>query len=693
MANWCLAPHLSTAFLDAIRSGEIDPVKLMDLTSAERRELFARYVGEDNAPLVNAEYESKILLQDQKRGMVNWANKVGGLSEPVRRDIIAKINRMDKVLQPQEEREFLADLAARKLGVTVTAEEAKTIYNLSQRAEAARTTMQQDVSNVDNRIAYGRALMDLTDGVESMKPEGQTFLNRMIDVLSIPKSALTSVLHFSAPFVQGWGMLSTKNAWVGFGKMFQYFADEENYKDLNAWIISHPDYEVAQKARLGLTKLGDKLSAREEAIQSSLLEQANQYLTDKTGVPNAIRASSRAFTGYLNYVRFSRYSDLLNAARLAGEDVRPGSQVSKDIARAVDDFTGRGELGKDDRYSSIGPVLNTIFFAPRKVIATMSMFNPVRYLDPRISPTARKAAIRQLTGSLVATGAVLSLAKAMGASVNPDPRSADFAKIVIGGEKLDMTGGNSGYLRLLGRIVTNQEITKHDKLVNLGESFGAPTRASLVGNYIRGKLSPIAAVLADALYGKDPAGRPFSVTQEMRDKLTPIVMSSFINYFQNDPGNAAALVPSLAAIFGVGLESPLPPMSRSGLSVWGEPLGGSGTPASWRNDPVNQEIDRLGFTPNFPMDSIRGVKLTDDQYQQYVQMSGRLAHMRLGELVQAPSWSAIPSGERLSVMKTVIRKSRDMAATSIMLESQGSSHDIMKLATAAKMSAMGIPQQ
>ena len=56
-------------------------------------------------------------------------------------------------MQPQEEREFLADLAARKLGVTVTAEEAKTIYNLSLRAVAARTTMQHDVSNVYNRIA------------------------------------------------------------------------------------------------------------------------------------------------------------------------------------------------------------------------------------------------------------------------------------------------------------------------------------------------------------------------------------------------------------------------------------------------------------------------------------------------------------------------------------------------------------
>ena len=129
-------------------------------------------------------------------------------------------------------------------------------------------------------------------------------------------------------------------------------------------------------------------------------------------------------------------------------------------------------------------------------------------------------------------------------------------------------------------------------------------------------------------------------------------------------------------------------MSRSGLNVWGDPLEGHGTPASWRNDPVNQEFERLGYTPNFPMETIRGVKLTGGQYQQYVQLSGRLSHMRLESLVQSNGWDTIPGQQRLSVMKSVIRKSRDMAATSIMLESQGTDHDIIKQATAAKMSTM-----
>lgn len=692
MASWCLPRDLSNAFLDAIRDGRLSPEALMDMTSAERRAEFGKLVGPENAAEINAQFETKMLLKDQQRGLVNWAQKIAGITEPARRDILATINKLDRVLNPEEEKAFLADLAAKKLGVTVTSEEAKEIFQLSQTAEAARTTMLQDISNVDNRVTYGRAVMNLQDRIDSLKPGGHTFAHTLIDILNVPKTALTSILHFSAPFVQGWGMLSTKVAWQAFGKMFQYFASEDNYKNLNAYIISHPDYDLAVDGSLGITKLGDRLSTREEAIQSTLVEQANQWLTDKTGVPNLVRASSRSFTGYLNYVRFNRFTQLLDAARMAGEDVRVGSSVVRDLAKVVNDFTGRGAIGKEDRYASVTPALNAVFFSPRKISATMQMFNPERFVNPNISKTARMAAIRQLGGSLIATGAVLGIAKAMGAQVNMDPRSADFAKIVIGGEKMDLTGGNDTYIRLLGRIVTNQEINSHGKLIDLGQGFGAPSMADLVTNYVRGKLSPIAGAIADAFYGKDPVGRPFAVTDELRDKLMPITMNSFINFAMNDPGNTAAIVPALAAIFGVGLESPLPPMSRSGMDVWGDPLPPNQTPKSWRDDPVNQEFERLGYTPSFPMDTIRGQKLTGDQFQQYSQMAGRLSHMRLEALVSSPGWDTIPAPTRLSVMKSAIRKSRDIAATSVMLQSQGSPHDIMKQATDAKLAALAPAQ-
>lgn len=690
MAAWCLPRNLSNAFLEAVKDGRLDPEKLMGMSSAQRRMAFAEHVGEENAAEVNAQFETKMLLKDQKAGLVAWANKIAGLSEPARRDILGTISKLDRVLQPEDERTFLADLAAKRLGVTVTAEEARQVYQLSQAAEAARTMMLQDINNVPNRVAYGRAVLDLLDRINEMKPGGSSFANTLINILNIPKTALTSIFHLSAPFVQGWGMLSTPQWWQGFGQMIQYLRSEENYRNLQAYIISHPDYVLARDGKLGLTSLGDRLTAREEDIQSSLIEGANRWLSERTGIPNLVRASSRAFTGYLNFVRFNRFVDLLNAARNAGEDVRPGSRVVSDLANVVNNFTGRGQLGEGDRYAAIGPVLNGIFFAPRKIVATAEMFNPVRYIDPRISATARRAAMRQLVGSILATGAVLTLAKAVGAQVDVDPRSQNFAKIQIGGEKLDMTGGNAVYVRLLARLITNQEITSKGKLETLGQqegSFQSPSRAALVAQWARGKLSPVAGFLTDAFVGSDPVGRPFSMTQEIADKFTPIVIHSFIDYALNDPDNTAAILPSLTAIFGVGLESPLPPPSRSGRDPWGEPLSWAaqfGTPASWRNDPVNQEADRVGLYLSFPSERIRGQQLTADQYDDYVRLSGRAAHMQLSALVQSPGWQALPAPTRLTLMKKTIQESREAAATSIMLQNQGSANDILRKALAAK---------
>lgn len=558
MAGFCLPEFAANKFIDALKNGDLDTDKLIGMTSDERRSAFSDVVGENNAKQVNALFESKLLLKNQQAGLINWIKTVGNLKPEVQRDFVAKVNRMSEALTPETEDAFLKDFAAQRLGVSVTHEEAGQIANMAKKTADLKEQMKDTKAGSPERIAYGRSLMDMNDYVESLKPDGRTFAEKLTDITNVPKSALTSVFHLSAPFVQGWGMLGTSEWRTAFVNQIKYFASEESYKNLDAYIISHPDYQLALDGKLGLTKLGDKLSTREEAIQSTLVQKGSEIISDKTGLPDLVRASSRGFTGFLNELRFNRFTNLLDAARLNGEDVTKGSKVVRDLAKSVNDFTGRGAIGVGDKYGNAAPALNTLFFSPRKISATIEMFDPVRYLDPRVSPTARMAAIKQLSGSLIATGAVLALARAGGAKVNMNPDSADFAKVVIGGEKLDMTGGNAVYTRLLARLITNKEITASGKTIELGKGYKPTTRADLLLSYMRGKLSPLAGAVADALYGTDPVGNPFSVKKEMYDKLTPIIMQDFINMGMNDPKNTAAWLPALSTIFGVGLESPQP---------------------------------------------------------------------------------------------------------------------------------------
>lgn len=555
MANFCL-PKISTEnLLQAIKDSRIDPEELVNMTSAERRDFLSKIVGEENAKEVNALLESKIILKDQQRGMVTAIKKMTGISEATRTDLIAKIERMDKILNPAQADSFLEDLAAKKLGADVTLEETQKITALAREAEKARTNLKTDPTNYDKQVAFGNKYLDLIDYRESLKP--QSTIWTLKNIATIPNSALTSILHFSASFVQGWGMITTRPFWEAFGKQFSYFADEQNYRDLQASILAHPDYEIAKAAHLGLTKLGDKLGSREEAIQSSILEHIPL-------LGKLVRASSRAFTGFLNYTRFHRFTDLIDAARLNGEDISVGSKASKDIAKTVNDFTGRGNLGKNDSlglHPDAQAYLNSVFFSPRKISATINMFNPQRYLDPRISATARMGALRQLSGSLIATAAILQLASMAGAKVNWNPTATNFGKIQFGNTTVDITGSNSTYIRLLARLITGQSISSTGKSSTLNSGkFGATTKADDVYSFFRDKLAPAASVVSDFLYGADASGKKVtwslgSAESEAYDKLTPLVMQDFINLAVNDPHNTPAWVASLLAVFGAQEQS------------------------------------------------------------------------------------------------------------------------------------------
>lgn len=564
----CLPKEIATQFKQALKSGEIDPQKLSDMSSDERRSFFEDIVGKDNAKDVNALFESKLLLKDQQAGIINWAKEVSGMKPEVQRDIISRVNKLETVLNPADLKSFLKDLASKKVGTDVTPEEAQEISRLAKEASQTKA-LRNENPNSENILKYGQAKDAFGSYLDSIKPNPENSITKMAaNILSIPKSALTSVLHFSAPFVQGWGMLSTPDFWKGSVEMFKYFASEDNYKKSEAMISGHPDFDLAKDAGLGITSIDRKLSDREEAIQSNLLQKGSKWISDKTGMPDFLRASSRAFTGFLNYVRFNRFEDILNSARLQGDDVSKGSKVVKDIASVVNNFTGRGDLG---RMNSLTPELNSAFFSPRKMVATAEMFNPVEYF--KLSDTARTAALRQLAGSLVITGSVLGLARMSGASVDWTPYSTNFGKIKIGNTTFDMTGGNASWVRLLSQIASGKYKSSTGKTENLGAPimstsktgkavktpYNAPSRGDQALSYLRDHLSPIAGIIADWMSNwTNAVGQPVTPKSETVDALSPLVLQEFINLFQNDPKNTAAIIPALSSVFGVSMQSEAP---------------------------------------------------------------------------------------------------------------------------------------
>jgi hypothetical protein len=533
---FCLIPDLASIFQQKLKSGEINPERLSEMTSLERRDFFSSFLGAENAQQVNALFESKLLLKNQKEGMVTWAKQVAGMKPEAQRDLLSKINKLDRVLNPLEERAFFEDLAAQKLGASVTIAEAKQISELAQRADELK---QKDLTVHENRIEYGNAILDLQQYATDISPINN---NVLVNAVNLPKTLMSS-MDFSAPFRQGWGMLTRGEFWQSFPKMFKFAFNEQAYKDMMADVITRPSFDKMKSAGLRITKLSDKLTEREEAFQSSLADK----------IPG-IRASERAFSGFLTKVRADVFDTLLKQAELAGENTAKGSQTNREIANVVNDFTGSGSLGKGDKYGNTAPALNMLLFSPRKISATVNMLNPKRYLDPKVSPTARRAAIRNMVGSAGATATLLALAAAMGIDVEKDPRSSDFGKVKVGDTRYDLTGGNGTYAVLIARLLSNQTKSTTSELVStLGESFGSSNRFDTLTKFARNKLAPSASFVADWLAGENAVGEPFEAGKGVVQRLMPMIVSNALETYENEPN--ALFRNAMAEMFGIGTQT------------------------------------------------------------------------------------------------------------------------------------------
>ena len=528
---WCLTTENTTKIKKALKNRDIDPFKLAAMTSLERRTFLEKFVG-DSAKQVNALFESKLLLKNQKRGYQTWAKKVAGITPQVRRDLLSRIERMEKVLDPKEEEQFLQDLVSARLRIGVTQEEAKKISDLSKKVVELRD--KTDITKPD--IPLGRAMLDITEYMNSISGKKADLA---ANIGNVPRTIMTS-LDLSAPLNQGWGMISRKQFYFSLGSMLKYAVSKRAFRDLQAQQITHPLYPTATKAGLRLTELGNKLEKREEAFMSNILDK----------VPG-IAGSQRAYTGFLNKLRMDVFVDLVKKADVAGENVEVGSEATKDLAKVVNDFTGGARVGKHE--GSV-PLLNAAFFSPRKIWSTVNMLNPVNYVNRNISKTARKARARNLIGSLALSASVIALYSLLtGKRQETDPTSANFGKIREGDTRLDLTGGNSTYASILSRLIAGRIKGSSGVSKKLGTGYAETSGYDLIAQFLRYKLSPNASFLVDVLSKESAIGEKKTVSESAIDRFKPMFLDSVRELLQIDTGGMFGF--SLVALFGAGLNT------------------------------------------------------------------------------------------------------------------------------------------
>ena len=582
MATWCLPQKYADEFLEKLRKGEIDPAKLAEMTSAERRAFFSKIVGEENAKNVNALFESKLLLKNQKAGMVRWAKKIGGMTEPAKRDIISRINKMDKFLNTKEEQMFLEDLASQKLGISVTQKEAQKIFDMTSKIKSlekmvtAKGLSKKEM--YDREVNYGNELIDFAEYMDGLRPKEFKIGSFALNVANLPQSVMTS-LDMSAPR-QLWGLMSTGSFWKNTPKLVTNWFSAKSARNDMAGVMGSPYYKISQapsKNKLIITSEMDKMARKEDDVMSAFVDK----------IP-ILKQSSRSFRGMINATRMSRFKTVYDKAKKRGENVDPkteeGKQTIEDINRRINIFSARGSLGKGDKYQIASPFLNVLFWSVRKMSADILMLNPMLYL--RGSKTARNMAFRALIGSTAWTAGILVMADQLGYDVELDPRSADFGKIKIGDERVDVTAGKAPLIRLLVRLGYQAAGKKSIKSTTTGRVFKAGefhSPKTLLLRYGKNKLAPMAGAVGDLLSdpdlfeGKDFIGRKIDLkkltlenlgkeyagiertkdqtAEWVAEKLRPMIISTIMDMAHSGDEKDIISILTLFEIFGYGVQT------------------------------------------------------------------------------------------------------------------------------------------
>ncbi len=382
----------------------------------------------------------------------------------------------------------------------------------------------------------------------------QKVLDNSIEAANIPRTSMSS-MDFSAPLRQG--LIATvahpKLAVQAGKEMFKMAGSQERFDKWFQNIKEDPRYTEAKKSGLYIADPHDlRLSAKEESFMNNLVQKIPFIGT------HLIKGSERAYTGYLNKLRWDLYNQLSEQLFVNGENYINHPKLYKGLADFVNNSTGRGKLGW---FEKAAPLLNTGIFSPRLIASRVRALGITDIATgftngyySNLPKPVRIQALKDMGKLLVVGGTVMALAKLNGAKVESDPRSSDYGKIRVGNTRWDIWGGHQQYIRVLAQILSGKT-KSNGKIYELGnnKAFGR-TRADVAGDFVRGKLAPVPSMAWDVLKGRTIIGEPVTLKDEAMSHLLPLIYSDLSDAMK-DQGAKALFTVGLPSTFGVGVST------------------------------------------------------------------------------------------------------------------------------------------
>lgn len=431
------------------------------------------------------------------------------------------------------------------------------------------------------------------------------------------------------------GTLSWFKAW---GKAATSFGTEAAYKAQMDKITSDPLFKkrpgprgsekasFAEEMGVRMTDLSDTHSARQEGIKNKFAENFPIY-------GDYVKASNRAFAGFLNNLRYENFKSFVEDGRAqakATKDNKLDPLINHDLARAyarfLNDTTGAGSIdtkvptfsgdlknpsswkvgAKNVGYDEAAHHLADVFFSPRLNAARAHMLDPQTYIfNP---PQVRKAYAHAMLRSIGMWWGLAQLASTMGlGSVNSDPTNPDFGKIKIGNTRLDPGAGFQQWLVLGAQIkprgmklgnpthtgsplidlpsglmsTPGAQYTSSNSGETrvLGEGYNPETRYSRIQNFAANKLHPAAKFMYDLAHANKQ--QPVYMGDRLMQMFVPMMAGDLVELIKSDP----SLIPLVLPMTGAGMGSqtyesgPQGPQITPGFDWFADKIGSDARPS------------------------------------------------------------------------------------------------------------------
>lgn len=367
---------------------------------------------------------------------------------------------------------------------------------------------------------------ELAQAVLSKRTLGSRFMDNALDAVNLPRSVITSY-DISAPLRQG-AVLAYGHPIKGadsFLTMMKALVKEKNARHAESAILNHPNFQLFSDHGLFFAERG--------AVTGRLARTEEVFMSRLAGKIPGIKASERAYTTFLNKLRFDVMNGVYSNWLRQGKNVTDADLTN--LANLVNAASGRGRLPK--RLDRLAPALNAGFFSARYQASRVDLISQYGRALLSNDPMLRGEVIRQMVAFFGLGSAILGGLKMAGViDLEENPLSSDFGKFRFKGTKtrLDFWAGFQPYARYMAQIIANKsKSVQTGEVRNLSQrdTFGRvrspqaqrqttfaereiTPRLGTAARFGRSKLSPPVSLLIDAGTGRNFTGEEFGASRE-----------------------------------------------------------------------------------------------------------------------------------------------------------------------------------